>query len=183
MSSSMEKEAKITANISYCGYVMPNVTLAPSLDQFRQQFIKDFSLQNQFNEKDEIDFFDSEKKPIKDDNDYQSVLQSFSSKKGTIFVETDKIPVYFSGEKSIEFEDEIRNVVERELRIAANNIKKCLTTNLSLSNSKKVRIQSCSKCKNQIIGYLYKEISPDEKDFYYCELCSTQVSTPLFKIN
>ena len=46
-----------------------------------------------------------------------------------------------------------------------------------------MRIQNCEKCKNQIIGYLYKEINPKEKDKYYCELCSTNAEKPLFKIN
>ena len=187
----MENESSIklntdkTANISYCGYILSNIHLAPSLSEFKAQFIKEFSLENQFNENDEIKIFNAEKQNINNDSDYKAMLDNLanSKNKGTVFVETEKIPVYFSGEKSIEFEDEIKNIVERELRIAANNIKKCLTTNLSLSNSKKVRIQSCSKCHNQIIGYLYKEISPDEKDSYYCELCSTQVNTPLFKIN
>ena len=179
-----DKTDKI-ANISYCGYTLSNVHLAPSLSEFKTQFIKEFSLENQFNENDEIKVLNGEKQNIDNDNDYTTMLENLvnSKNKGTIFVETTKIPVYFSGEKSIEFEDEIKNVVERELRIAANNIKKCLTTNLSLSNSKKVRVESCSKCNKQIIGYLYKEISPDENDSYYCELCSTTVQIPLFKIN
>ena len=109
-------------------------------------------------------------------------LEAKDSKDKVVYVETKKLPVYFEGEKSIEFEDEIKKVVERELRIAANNIKKCLTTNLSLSNSKKVRIETCKKCNSQIIGYLYKAIDPNE-DSYYCELCSSKIQTPLFKIN
>ena len=113
------------------------------------------------------------------------MLQNFSNQKAiqNVYVETEKIPIFFQGDKSIEFEDEIKKVVERELRIAANKIKKCLTTNLSLSNSKKVRTQSCETCKKQIIGYLYKKISPTENDSYYCELCSTKVDTPMFKIS
>ena len=174
-----------TANISYCGYILSNSRLAPSLSEFKNQFIKEFSLENQINENDEIKVFNAEKQKIDNDSNYNNMLENMANSKNktTVFVETEKIPVYFSGEKSIEFEDEIKNVVERELRIAANNIKKCLTTNLSLSNSKKVRVESCSKCNKQIIGYLYKEISPDEKDSYYCELCSTTVDIPLFKIN
>ena len=101
----------------------------------------------------------------------------------TIFIETEIIPVHFEGPKSIEYEDEIKKVVERELLIAANNIKKCLTTNISLSNSKKVRKEICSDCKKQIIGFLYKKISPTEQNDYYCELCSMKVDAPLFKIN
>lgn len=174
------------ANLSYLGYILSNIELASKLSEFKQQFIKEYSLDKQISENDEIKIFYGEKKEVENDSDYQMMLNSFnnkSDKNNIVYIETKIMPVYLKGGKSIEFEEEIKNVVERELLIAANNIKKCLTTNLSFSNSKKVRIQLCSKCNEQIIGYLYKKISPDEEDCYYCELCSTQVEEPLFKIN
>ena len=59
-----------------------------------------------------------------DITDYSQILEKISiGKSKTIYVETLKIPIHFNGEKSVEFEDEIKNFVERELRIAANNIK------------------------------------------------------------
>ena len=186
-----EDKIKITANIYYCNFPKSNVCLATNLSDFKTQFINEFSLQNQLTEKDEISIYYNEegkkekKIEVKEQSDYQAMLQSFSNPKAikNVYVETEKIPVFFQGDKSIEFEDEIKKVVERELRIAANKIKKCLTTNLSLSNSKKVRTQSCEGCQKQIIGYLYKKISPTENDSYYCELCSTKVDTPMFKIS
>ena len=186
-----EDKIKITANIYYCNFPKSNVCLATNLSDFKTQFINEFSLQNQLTEKDEISIYYNEegkkekKIEVKEQSDYQTMLESFSNPKAikNVYVETEKIPVFFQGDKSIEFEDEIKKVVERELRIAANKIKKCLTTNLSLSNSKKVRTQSCEGCQKQIIGYLYKKISPTENDSYYCELCSTKVDTPMFKIS
>ena len=186
-----EDKIKITANIYYCNFPKSNVCLATNLSDFKTQFINEFSLQNQLTEKDEIKIYYKEdgekdkKVEVKEQSDYQDMLQNLSNSKGikNVYVETEKIPVFFEGDKSIEFEDEIKKVVERELRIAANKIKKCLTTNLSLSNSKKVRTQSCEGCQKQIIGYLYKKISPTENDCYYCELCSTKVDTPMFKIS
>ena len=183
-----EDKIKTTSSISYCGYEIPNIHLESNLSDFKTQFINEFSLQDQIKEDDEmsIHYISGGKKiDIKEDSDYKTMLDNFASSKSKeiVYVETKKIPVYFSGKKSIEFEDEIKNVVERELRIAANNIKKCLTTNLSLSNSKKVRTQCCENCKEQIIGYLYKKVSPMENDAYYCELCSMNEEEPMFKIN
>ena len=186
----MSENVKTTANISYIGCLIHNVHLATDLTEFKTQFIKEFHLEKLIKEdEDEITIYykkGEKKNDVKESEDYKTMLEHFleakDSKDKVVYVETKKLPVYFEGEKSIEFEDEIRKVVERELRIAANNIKKCLTTNLSLSNSKKVRIETCKKCKNQIIGYLYKKIDPNE-DSYYCELCSSAIETPLFKIN
>ena len=182
-----EKKINTTSSISYLGYIKTNIQLANTLSDFKTQFINEFSLGNQMNEEDEITLYykqDEKKIDVKEEADYEQMLELFTkSKSPIVYVETEKIPVYFEGNKSIEFEDEIKKVVERELRIAANNIKKCLTTNLSLSNSKKVRIQTCKDCKKQIIGYLYKKVSPIENDSYYCELCSSKVEEPMFKIN
>ena len=183
-----EEIIKTTSNISYCGYEIPNVHLESNISDFKNQFIKIFSLEEQLKEDDEISIYYKSKERrinVQNQSDYKAMLDCFADSKQNqvLYVETKKIPVHFSGKKSIEFEDEIKNVVERELCIAANNIKKCLTTNLSLSNSKKIRTQCCENCKEQIIGYLYKKVSPTENDAYYCELCSTTIEEPMFKIN
>ena len=189
--------ANISANLSYCGLLVPNVQLKPTFSEFKNQFLSEFSLGNQLSEKDlkEKDAItlyyikDNEKKFINNDEDYKNMLDNLNlnkddKKKSTIFIETKIIPVHFDGPQSIEFEDEIKKVVERELLIAANNIKKCLTSNLTLSNSKKVRKEICQTCKRQIIGFLYKKIAPiDDDNIYYCELCSMKEDSPLFKIN
>ena len=182
-----------TPRISYCGYKMPVSSYEKTLSEFKRRFVKDFNLEKQIKESDienqgEISIYyldeKNKKKEVNNEKDYESMLENFGQReKNIIYVETKVIPVHFEGEQSIEFEDEIKKVVERELRIAANNIKKCLTTNISLGNCKKVRTQTCKKCGEQIIGYLYKTIDCEEKDTYYCELCSSSVDTPMFKIN
>ena len=177
-----------TTTISYCGYQLKDFSLPSDYSDFKIQLKKTFSLEQILKEDDPIKIHykdDKENKEVNDDSDYNSMVEYISGKKGNaiVYVETEKIPVSFEGGNSIEFEDEIKKVVERELRIAANNIKKCLTTNISLSNSKKVRTQCCKGCKKQIIGYLYKAIDKENEDSYYCELCSTNIDTPLFKIN
>ena len=184
---SKEEILKTTANIIYCGYELSNVHLGKDLEEFKAQFINLFSLENLLSNKDitSITYKDEResKKAVNTNEDYIEMLKFFleTKNKKIIYIETEKMPVYFEGEKSVEFEDEINKVVERELLIAANNIKKCLTTNISYGNSKKVRTQSCKGCGKQIIGYLYKKVS--ENDEYYCEFCSSNINEPLFKIN
>ena len=186
---SNEEILKTTANIIYCGYEISNVHLGKSLDEFKTQFITLFSLENLLSNQDAITITYKDeresKKTInkKNKEDYIEMLKFFfeTKNKKIIYVETEKMPVHFEGEKSVEFEDEINKVVERELLIAANNIKKCLTTNISYGNSKKVRNENCKKCGKQIIGYLYKKVGENNEN--YCEFCSSKINEPLFKIN
>ena len=71
---------------------------------------------------------------------------------------------------------------ENEFRVAANHIREGLTNHICLSNCKKVRNEICSNCKEQIFGYLFKKISAENNDKFYCELCSTEINEPMFKI-
>ena len=179
------------ANLNYLNCVISQVNLPNELEEFKKLFVEKFSLGNQIkdcNEKDAISVFyvkEDVKTLVDDQEKYHNMLEIFSKiEKKTIFIETKILPTYFSTEKTNEFEEEIKNIVERELNIAANNIKKCLTSNATCSNCKKVRNMFCKKCEKQIIGYLYKKVSGDENemDDYYCELCASEVDFPLFEI-
>ena len=146
-----EKATDLTATISYCGYQLKDFSIQSDYSDFKIQLKKTFSLEQILQEEDPIKIHykdDKENKEVNNDSDYKAMVEYISTKKGNVIVymETEKIPVSFEGGNSIEFEDEIKKVVERELRIAANNIKKCLTTNISLSNSKKVINQCCKDC-------------------------------------
>ena len=100
----------------------------------------------------------------------------------TIEVKTKKVPVHFKGEKSTDFEEKIKKLIENEFRVDANHIREGLTNHICLSNCKKVRNEICSNCKEQIFGYLFKKISAENNDKFYCELCSTEINEPMFKI-
>ena len=178
----MEVESNIKANVSYCGLVISDFPLPQKLLEFQNLFLEKFGLNNQMkpSEVSSIIYNDDE---IMGESAYNQMIRNISSnkKKDTIFVKTEKVPVHFEGEKSIEFEEEIKKLVEKELKIAANHIKEGLTNHLSLSNCKKVRIEKCYNCKQQIFGYLFKKVSSGQ-DENYCELCSTKVEEPMFKI-
>ena len=179
------------ANLNYCNCVISNVELKNDLQEFKKSFVEKFSLEKQikdFNEKDAISVFykkGNEKILVNDEEKYRDMLENFNKiNNKTIFIETKILPTYFKGEKTTDFEDEMKKIVERELNIASNNIKKCLTLNTACSNCKKVRNSFCVNCKNQIIGYLYKKVSVEEneQEEYYCELCASEVDFPLFQI-
>ena len=180
----MTEETSINTKgkVSYCGLEISQFLLPQKLSQFLTEFIEQFGLTNQIKPS-EISSIQYKEKEIKDESSYTAMLKEIVSSKGkeTIFVKTEKVPLHFKGEKSIDFEEEIKKLVEREFKVAANNIKEGLTNHLSLSNCKKVRIEQCSSCNQQIIGYLYKKVSCD-KDENYCELCSTKIEQPMFKI-
>ena len=178
-------------NLNYCNCVISNVELKNDLREFKKSFVEKFSLEKQiidFNEKDAISVFykkGNEKILVNDEENYRDMLENFNKiNNKTIFIETKILPTYFKGEKTTDFEDEMKKIVERELNIASNNIKKCLTLNTTCSNCKKVRNSFCVNCKNQIIGYLYKKVSVEEneQEEYYCELCASEVDFLLFQI-
>ena len=182
---------RTTAKLNYCNSVISNVNLPSELQEFKKLFVEKYSLGNQIedsNEEDAISVFyikDDAKILVDNEEKYQKMLETFSKiNDKTIFIETKILPTYFQGEKATEFDEEIQKIVERELNIAANNIKKCLTTHVTCSNCKQVRNCCCSECKKQIIGYLYKKVSGNENEtnIYYCELCASKVDFPLFQI-
>ena len=168
--------------VSYCDAEITKFFFPKDLTEFKNQFIIQFGLKNQI-KPDDISLIKYEEKEITTDTDYTLILNDISSKKQSkVFVETKKVPTHFEGDKSIEFEEEILKLVENEFKVAANNIKAEFKKNICLSNCKKIRSEECCNCKEQIFGYLYKKISEDNKDKYFCELCSTQVKEPMFKI-
>ena len=168
--------------VSYCDLAISDFKLPQKLSEFTEEFIKQFGLVNQIKPS-EIKSIHYNGNEIQDESSYNTMLTEIASKKNgeTIFVKTEKVPQHFEGEKSIDFEEEIKKLVEKEFKVAANNIKEGLTNHLSLSNCKKIRIEMCSKCNKQIVGYLFKKVSC-EKDENFCELCSTKVMEPMFKI-
>ena len=168
--------------VTYCGATITKFFFPKDLTEFKNQFILQFGLKYQI-KPDDISLIKFEDNEITNDSDYEEMLKNISNKKNSkVLVETKKVPIHFEGDKSIEFEEEIMKMVENEFKVAANNIKAGLTKCACLSNCKKIRIEECCNCKEQIFGYLYKKISGNDKDEYFCETCSTLVKEPMFKI-
>ena len=178
-----ENSNNIDTTVYYNGASISHFILPQNLSKFKSDFIAKFGLTNKITPED-ITSIKYNEESMNTDSDYNKILNTISkAKNSTIYVETEKVPVHFEGEKSIEFEEEIKKLVENELRVAACHIKNGLTNNLSLSNCKKIRNEKCNGCQKQIIGYLYKKISPENKKEYFCELCAIDQTQPMFKIH
>ena len=178
-----ENSNNIDTTVYYNGASISHFILPQNLSKFKSDFIAKFGLTNKITPED-ITSIKYNEESMNTDSDYNKILNTISkAKNSTIYVETEKVPVHFEGEKSIEFEEEIKKWVENELRVAACHIKNGLTNNLSLSNCKKIRNEKCNGCQKQIIGYLYKKISPENKKEYFCELCAIDQTQPMFKIH
>ena len=184
----MEDETKTKIKVTYNGVSISYFNLPSNLSKFKSEFISQFGLSNQLTP-DDITTIKYNEELIKDDSTYKIILKKISQEKNPdinaniINIETEKVPIHFEGDKSIEFEEEIKILVENELKVAAEHIKKGLTSNLSLSNCKKIRKEICQKCQKQIIGYLFKKISGDDDNEYFCELCAIDEQEPMFKIH
>ena len=178
-----ENSKNIETTVYYNGASISHFILPPSLSKFKLDFISKFGLTKQLTSND-ITSIKYNEESMNTDSDYNGKLNNNAKAKNSIiYVETEKVPIHFEGEKSIEFEEEIKKLVENELRVAACHIKNGLTNNLSLSNCKKIRNEKCNSCKKQIIGYLYQKISPEKEKEYFCELCAIDQTQPMFKIH
>ena len=179
MENETSKEPKV--KVSYCGIEIPDFPLPENLSSFKEQLIEQFGLINQIKPS-EISSIKYKDDLINDEPSYNKMIKNISKKgKDIIYITTEKVPIHIEGEKPIEFEDKIKKVVESEFKVAAHHIKEGLINHLSLSNCKKIRMEECSKCNKQIVGYLFKKVSCDKEE-NYCELCSTTITEPMFKI-
>ena len=183
----------LKSNIYYLNNTIEDFDLPLSLNEFRTQIKDLFHIKSRNNDEifviytflaDEDE--NKEKEEIleaKTDNDYHLLLKRIKDDKikdQTIFIETDKVPSQISRKDPETFEEEIQYVIERELKAAAENIKKYLSGNKKCYPSAKNRI--CSNCCRNIIGNIYKSVT-DIEEKIYCEKCSFTQKDPTFIIH
>ena len=197
----LKELANQTSNIFYLNNTINNFELPLSLNEFRSQ-IKDlfhieksneeiFVIYTYLGEEDDEDDDKNNKQKektleAKTDNDYRLLLKRIKEdevKNKTILIEIDKLPSQISRKNPETFEEEIQYVIERELKNAAENIKKYLSGNKKcypLLKNRKNKI--CSRCLRIITGDIYKSVTDiDEKIF--CEKCSFIQKDPTFIIH
>ena len=103
-------------------------------------------------------------------------------KDNTILIEIDKVPSETNRTIPETYEEEIQCVVERELKGAAERIKKYLSGKKNCYPCAKSHKKICSKCGRSIFGDLYKSVT-DIEEKYYCERCSFSQKEPCFIIH
>lgn len=191
---------KIISDLVYFDYTKKDITLPKNFGGFKLKFIKEYAVEKQIFKKDKmllnyIKEINDKPAPVEveTEEDYQEMMKYFLEKKEkdknkekankpVIRVDTEKIPLDLKMEEPIEFEDEIKNYIKKEIKILNATIIKQLTTNAKYTECKQPREEICQKCEKQIIGYLFKDVGSDEMNFY-CENCAKEVEIPVFKIN
>lgn len=125
---------------------------------------------------------------IKNDNDFQSMIEKIKNHKkdgegeeNIIKVETEEIPINYEKNVSGNFEEEINNVVRAGYKSLEDKLLKYFRGRFNYNLSNKIQKETCATCNQIIVGDMYKDVIA-EKDIYYCEKCSRQVG-PTFQIH
>ena len=200
MESDNENDIKylqdIKINVFFMNNKVNDFKLPSSLNELRKKVKQTFLIENKSNEEISIIYFfksNNKKDKIKEkiievkaDGDYITMLNRIKSdeiKEDTIYIETDKIPNETSRIYSINFEEEMHNLIECELRTAGEKIKKYLVANKNcFTEAKNEENKVCSGCGKDIEGNVYRSvININEK--YFCEKCSFIHKDPKFIIH
>lgn len=188
------KKDNLSVNLHFGKEVISNFRLPLEINEFKDNFRKLFGIDEKKKSDNEIAIFytyakeENEEKEIevKNSSDYMIMIkrisQSESKDPSNVIVETSKYPPGVGREEPDNFEKEIKLVVERQLKIAEENILKSLLGNKTCYGSNIKQNYNCNKCNQAIVGDMYKDILADEEG-YLCEKCSKTITTPVFIIN
>ena len=185
-----EEYGDLKADIYFLNSTIKDVELPISLNEFREKIKDLFLIKNRKN--DEIFVIYSKEEngsetsiEVKTDEDYIELLKTIKEseiKDNTILIEIDKVPSETNRTIPESYEEEIQCVVERELKGAAERIKKYLSGNKKCYPCAMSHKKMCSKCGRSIYGDLYKSVT-DIEEKYYCERCSFNQKEPCFIIH
>ena len=184
------------ANLFYFNNTIKDYDLPENLSYFKVDIKELFQIDPRLNEEINLTYIFLEKEKnkntkekiieIKSDDDYKKMKERLTSeiKDQTILIEIENNSNNIHDRKAPEtFEEEIQNVVERELKNAGERIRKYLSSNdKKCYPSTKIQDKICSECKNIISGDIYKSAKNVEEK-YYCENCSFNINDPMFIIH
>ena len=179
------------ANLFYSNTNINDYDLPETLKEFKSDIKKLFKIDSRLNNEIHIIYISLEKKQlkknieVKTEDEYKAMRDKIENqiKDHTVLIEIGDNLNDVGRKKPETFEEEIRCVVERELKNAAENITKCLTSNYQkLYLNSKIQDKNCGDCGELIIGDTYKSaINGEEK--YFCEKCSFKINEPMFIIH
>ena len=185
-----EEYGDLKADVYFLNSTIKEVEIPISLNEFREKIKDLFLIKNRKN--DEIFVIYSKEEngsetsiEVKTDEDYIELLKTIKEseiKDNTILIEIDKVPSETNRTIPESYEQEIQCVVERELKGAAERIKKYLSGNKKCYPCAMSHKKMCSKCGRSIYGDLYKSVT-DIEEKYYCERCSFNQKEPCFIIH
>ena len=190
----MSEPQNFKANLFYFNNTYNDYELPESYINFKEDIKELFNIDPNVN--DEISLIythlenekDKTKKKIvvNTEDDYKTMRSRIQKEieDKTILIEIENGLVNINRKIPESFEDKIQCIVEREIKNAAERIKKCLSSNSDKYSYSKVQDKECEECKGIIYGNIYKNaLKVEEK--YYCENCAFNLKDddPMFIIH
>ena len=179
-------------NLFYLNTTIKEYELPENFSNFKSDIKELFNIDSRLNEEINIIYvlLKKEKKQtieknidVKTEDDYQNMKTSNINeiKDQTILIEIEKNDIRRKLPET--FEEEIKSVVEREIRDAGERIRQCLSiSDKKYYPSTKIQDKKCDECKDIIAGDIYKNALKVENKFY-CEKCSLNINDPMFVIH
>ena len=189
-----KKLENVKITLSYLNNKVKDFKLPPSLNEFRKNIKSIFQIPNKLDEIfityiiEESNEKNKKKEKIieiKRNEEYISLLKKINSdeiKDDIIFIETERVPDEISRETPQTFEEEIDCLIRTHLRAAGERIKKGLSAKRQLYPSSYTRNKICSKCRQPIIGKIFRGVTELEQKSY-CEKYSYNLNIPMFIIH
>ena len=189
-----KKLENVKITLSYLNNKVKDFKLPSSLYEFRKNIKSIFQIPNKLDEIfityiiEESNEKNKKKEKIieiKRNEEYISLLKKINSdeiKDDIIFIETERVPDEISRETPQTFEEEIDCLIRTHLRAAGERIKKGLSAKRQLYPSSYTRNKICSKCRQPIIGKIFRGVTELEQKSY-CEKCSYNLNIPMFIIH
>ena len=191
----MEEPKDYKVNLFYFNNTINDYELPESFLNFKEDIKELFHIDSNLNN--EIFLFytylENEKDKVKKINivvntedDYKTMRNRVQKEieNKTILIEIENGSVNIIRKNPETFEEEIQCVVEREIKKAAERIRKCLSSNSEKYSYSKKQDKICEKCNQIIYGNIYKNaLKVEEK--YYCENCAFNLKDddPMFIIH
>ena len=166
-------DKKYAINIFYLNSKINDYSFPKSFQTFKNNIISIFNLSPNSIEK--LDYFYDEEKTfnIKTEEDYKNEISKIKE-----LVKIKDINIYIEYNDNIEnFEENIKSLVEYEIKSAADRIINGLKFKNNKSEELKKQEKICDMCNKLIVGDIFIEIV-DDKEICYCEKCSLDIGEP-----
>ena len=169
-------DKKHSINIFYSNSKINDYSFPESFQTFKENIILIFNLPP--NSIEQLNYFYDKEKTfnIKTKEDYKNETSKI---KEINKVKDINIYIEYEENNSENFEENIKSLVEYEIKSAADRIIDGLKFNRNKNEELKKQEKICYICNNFIVGDIFIEIVDDEEKCY-CEKCSLDIKEPLF---